>query len=153
MAHIETTAALRRLSDTDFTVADPAADIRDRKVVDRDGEDIGKVKDLLIDDHDRRVRFLEVASGGFLGLGQTTFLLPVDAITRISADTVYVDQTRQHIAGAPPYDPDLMHRDVGERGYYEDVYRYYGYPPYWGAGYTYPSYPYYPLGPRGPQRD
>ncbi len=30
MAHIETTAALRRLSDTDFTVADPAADIRDR---------------------------------------------------------------------------------------------------------------------------
>ena len=33
--------------------------------------------------------------------------LPVEAITRISDDTVYVNQTRQHIAGVPHYDPDL----------------------------------------------
>jgi len=91
MARVETTAALRRLSDTELKVADPAEDIRDRKVVGRDGEDIGEVAGLLIDEHDRRVRFLEVASGGFLGLGQTKFLLPVDAITRISDDTVYVN--------------------------------------------------------------
>ena len=35
MAHIETTAALRRFCVTDFTVADPAEGMRDRKVVDR----------------------------------------------------------------------------------------------------------------------
>jgi len=46
---METTAALRRLSDTELKVADPAADIRDRRVVDRDGEDIGEVNNLLID--------------------------------------------------------------------------------------------------------
>jgi sporulation protein YlmC with PRC-barrel domain len=136
MAQIEKTATLRRLCDTELTVADPAEDIRDRKVVDRDGEELGEVNDLLIDDRDQRVRFLEVASGGFLGIGQTKFLLP-------SEDTVYVNQTRQHIAGAPAYDPDLIHEDVGE-GYYGDVYRHYGYPPYWGPGYTYPPYPYYP---------
>jgi len=34
MAQIETTAALRRLSDTELKVADPAEDIRDHKVVD-----------------------------------------------------------------------------------------------------------------------
>lgn len=144
MAQIETTAALRRLSDTKLKVADPAADIRDRQVIDRDGEEIGEVEDLLIDEHDRRVRFLEVTSGGFLGIGQTQFLLPVDAITRITDDTVYVNQTRHHIAGAPPYDPDLIHRDVGEKSYYGDVYRYYDYDPYWGADYKYPPYPYYP---------
>ena len=144
MAQSETTAALRRLSDTELKIADPAEDIRDRKVVDRDGEELGEVNDLLIDEHDRRVRFLEVASGGFLGLGQTKFLLPVDAITRISDDTVYVNQTRQHIAGAPPYDPNLIHEDVGEGSYYGDVYRYYDYHPYWDKDYTYPAYPYYP---------
>src|ERR671938_16859 len=90
----KTTAALRRLSDTELKIADPAEDIRDRKVVDRDGEELGEVNDLLIDEHDRRVRFFQGASGGFLGLGQTKFLLPVDAITRISEDTVYVNQTR-----------------------------------------------------------
>jgi len=144
MAQIATTAALRRLSDTELKIADPAEDIRDREVVDRDGEELGEVNDLLIDEQERRVRFLEVASGGFLGLGQTKFLLPVDAITRISDDTVYVNQTRQHIAGAPSCDPDLIHRDVGEGSYYGDVYQYYGYPPYWGPGYVYPPYPYYP---------
>jgi hypothetical protein len=101
------------------------------------------VADLLIDEGEKRVHFLEVASGGFLGLGQTKFLLPVEAITRISDDTVYVNQTRQHIAGAPAYDPDLIHEDAGVGGYYGDVYRHYGYPPYWGPGYVYPPYPYY----------
>jgi sporulation protein YlmC with PRC-barrel domain len=143
MARMTKTAALMRLSDTELTVADPAEDIRDRRVVDRDGEELGEVADLLIDEHDRRVRFLEVASGGFLGIGQTKFLLPVEAISRISADTVYVNQTRQHIVGAPAYDPDLIHEHAGEGGYYGDVYRHYGYPPYWGPGYVYPPYPYY----------
>jgi len=143
MAQMEKTAALKRLSDTELTVANPAEDVRDRQVVDGNGEELGAVEDLLIDEHDRRVRFLEVSSGGFLGIGATKFLLPVEAITRISDDTVYVNQTRQHIAGAPAYDPDLIHEDASEGGYYEDVYRYYGYPPFWGPGYVYPPYPYY----------
>lgn len=143
MARMTKTAALMRLSDTALTVADPAEDIRDRRVVDRDGEELGEVADLLIDERDRRVRFLEVACGGFLGIGRTKFLLPVEAISRISDDTVYVNQTRQHIAGAPAYDPDLIHENAGEGGYYGDVYRHYGYPPYWGPGYVYPPYPYY----------
>jgi sporulation protein YlmC with PRC-barrel domain len=144
MAHIDKTATLMRLSDTDLTVADPAEDVRSRTVFDRDGEEIGDINDLLIDDHEKRVRFLEVASGGFLGLGQTKFLIPVDAITRVREKEVVIDQSRQHIVDAPRYDPNLMHQDVGEGSYYGDVYRHYGYPPFWGPGYMYPPYPYYP---------
>jgi hypothetical protein len=81
-------------------------------------------------------------------LGATKFLIPVEALTRISDTMVYVDQTCQHIAGAPPYNPDLIHEDVAEgayadTGYYGDLYRYYGYPPYWAPGYLPPPYPYY----------
>jgi sporulation protein YlmC with PRC-barrel domain len=74
-------ATLMRLSDTELTVADPAEDIRGRTVLDHNGEEISDVNDLLIDNHEKRVRFLAVASGGYLGLGQTKFLIPVDAIT------------------------------------------------------------------------
>jgi sporulation protein YlmC with PRC-barrel domain len=144
MAQTDKTATIVRLSDTELTVADPAEDIRGRTVIDRDREEIGEVNDLLIDDHDKRVRFLEVASGGFLGLGKTTFLIPVEAITHIGGEEVSINQTRQHIAGSPPYDPTLIHQDADEGGYYGDVYRYYNYPPYWGPGYVYPPYPYYP---------
>ncbi len=140
-------AALMRLRDTELTVADPAEDVRGRKVIDEEGEEVGEVEDLLVDDRDTKVRFLEVASGGFLGLGETKFLLPVETISSVSEDTVYVNQTRQRIAKAPRFDPDLMHKEAvgelpGSGGYYGDVYRYYGYRPYWGPGYVYPPYPY-----------
>jgi hypothetical protein len=134
------TDKLIKLGETDLTIADPKEDIRGRKVVDRAGNDLGHVDALLIDDRESKVRFIRVASGGFLGLGEHTFLLPVDAITRITADELGVDQTRDHNAGAPKYDPNLVY----ERDYYGGLYGYYGYNPYWGPGYVYPGYPYYP---------
>jgi len=138
MATYEPGMTLIRLSDTDLTLADRAEDIRRRKALDMAGEELGEVDDLLIDEREQKVRFLQVTSGGFLGLGATKFLLPVEAIMRITDDAVYINQSRERVAGAPDYDPTL----VDER-YVRDVYSHYGYPPYWGPGYEYPSYPYY----------
>jgi CBS domain-containing protein/sporulation protein YlmC with PRC-barrel domain len=143
MATYDPSTTLVRLNDTDLTLADPAEDIRGRKAVDMAGEELGEVDDLLIDEREQKVRFLEVSSGGFLGLGATKFLLPVEAITRITDDAVYINQSRERVAGAPGYDPTL----VDER-YVRDVYSHYGYPPYWGPDYEYPSYPYYPSSTR-----
>jgi sporulation protein YlmC with PRC-barrel domain len=134
-----TMGTLVRLSDSDWTLADRAEDIRGRDVIDTAGEELGEVNDLFIDDREHKVRFLEVSTGGFLGLGATKFLLPVEAITRITEDTVYVNQSRERVAGAPRYDPTL----IDER-YVSDLYGHYGYPPYWGPGYRYPPFPYYP---------
>jgi len=124
------------LDDTDLTVASPADDIRGMSVVDRHGEDVGDVDGLLIDEGERRVRFLMVGSGGFLGIGKKKRLIPVDAITDIE-DTVHVDTTREHIAGSPDYDPDVV-----EKPTFEPYYDYYDYPPFWAPGYAYPAYPY-----------
>ncbi len=132
-------AKLVKLGDTDLTVADKAEDIRGRKVLDKAGQEIGEVDALLIDDQESKVRFLEVASGGFLGIGKDKVLIPVDAIAKIDGDHVHIDQTREHVAGAPDYDPSLA-EDVD---YYGGLYGYYGYSPYWGMGYAYPAYPHY----------
>lgn len=129
---------LIKLSDTDLTVLDPKQDIRGRKVVDSRGHEIGDIDDLLIDDTEHKVRFLRVAGGGFLGIGGQKFLIPVDAIGGIDEDVVHIDRTREHIVGAPRYDPDLA-----DQKYTEQLYGYYGYVPFWGAGYMYPSYPFY----------
>jgi sporulation protein YlmC with PRC-barrel domain len=139
MATYESKAALVKLSDSTLALADRSEDIRGRNVLDISGEELGEVDNLLIDERDQKVRFLQVSSGGFLGLGATKFLLPVEAIARITAETVYVNQSRERVAGAPRYDPDL----VDER-YVSDLYGHYGYPPYWGPDYKYPPYPYYP---------
>lgn len=130
---------LLKLSELDETVANPDDDIRGREVKDRDGEDVGKVKDLLIDQSENRVRFLEVASGGFLGIAQDTSLIPVDAVTSITDDEVRIDRNRSDVAGAPVYDPEL----VQEREDYNTFLNYYGYGAWWGPDYNYPDYPYF----------
>lgn len=138
MADIST-STLRRLGDSGLTVADPNEDVRGKRVIDSWGEEVGKVDDLLIDDRERKVRFLRVASGGFLRIGESHSLLPVEAITAITDDEVRVSQARDRIAGAPRYDPALA-----DEGYWGGLYGYYGYPPYWAPGYVPTMYPYYP---------
>ena len=136
---INTNSSLSKLSETGQTVANADDDIRGRNVKAKDGSDLGTVDDLLIDDQERKVRFLRVEHGGFLGFGDTKSFIPVDAITRITKDDVFIDRSREQVAAAPRYDPDL----VSQLGFYGDLYGHYGIMPFWGLGYAYPGYPYY----------
>jgi sporulation protein YlmC with PRC-barrel domain len=135
----EQRVGLVKLGDTDLTVADRSEDVRGYKVFDSAGEELGKVSNLIIDEAQAKVRFLEVTGGGFLGIGDHTVLVPVDAVTRISDEKVYVNQTREHVAGGPRYDPAL----AVEESFWTSNYEHYGVAPYWSTGYTYPSYPIY----------
>lgn len=135
----EVTSKLLSVQDAGLTIENPAEDIRGRDVVDAAGEKIGHVKDLLIDDSEHKVRLMEIGHGGILGIGESKVLVPIDSIDRIDEEVVHVNQTRERIAGAPRYDPEL----VEERDYYGSLYGYYGVGPYWGSGYAYPAYPFY----------
>ncbi len=128
--HPEKLPTLSHLGDNDRTIASSDKDIRGRMVKDKDGLDVGKVEGLLVDDSDSKVRFMEVGSGGFLGLGETKSLIPVDAITKVTADEVYISHTREHVAGAPRYDPDVVHDDSH---FFSDLYPYYGFMGYMGT--------------------
>ena len=120
---------LTRLRDTDQTVASSDEDIRGRMAKDKDGHDLGTIEGLLVDEAERKVRFMEVGSGGFLGLGESKSLIPVEAITRVTPDAVHIGHTREHVAGAPIYDPDLVE---GRLDYFFNLFPYYGYPPSFG---------------------
>lgn len=128
------TPLLLRISNQELTPLNPDEDIRGGKVFDKQGAEIGEIDDLLIDDKESKVRFLQVAAGGFLGLGETRFLVPVDAITRIEAKAVHVDQTRDHVISGPPYDPALIDSDPNHRDYLTGVYGHFGYEPFWVLG-------------------
>ena len=136
MAH-STGANLVRLTDTARTVADPAADVRGRDVVDADGEEVGRVQDLLVDDEEGRVQMLRVERGGFLGIGAEHFLVPVAAVTSVTDDVVRIDRERSRLTDVPGYDPDI--EEVPE--YYAGLYGWWGFPAMGAPGYVYPPFP------------
>jgi sporulation protein YlmC with PRC-barrel domain len=127
---------LSKLTGTGMTVKNATDDMRGRKVTDKDGKDVGKVHDVFVDHRERKVRFLLVEHGGFLGIGERKSFIPVDAITRTTSDDVYINDTRDHLAEAPGYDPDL----VNDRAYQTSIYGYHSCAPHWSAGYVYPDF-------------
>lgn len=127
-------ATLYTLGDRGQVVDGSANDIRGREVKDKDGIGVGKVADLLVDDQEKKVRFLLVAHGGFLGFGDTKTLIPVDAVTKVNEHVVFIDQSHERVASAPSYAPDL----VDDRAHHASVYSHYGNTPHWSHGYVSP---------------
>jgi len=135
---VSATDTLHTLKEADQTIADPNYDIRGRDVIAKDGEKIGKVDALLVDENEGKVRFMRVEAGGFLGIGAKKWLVPIDAITRVDSDHVYVDQTKQRFTSAPVYDPTVVSKN--DNDYWGGLYNYWGYGPYWAPGYRYPTW-------------
>ncbi len=119
---------LVRLSDSGLTLEDLTQDVRGLDVYDEDGDQIGTVEDLYADTEERKVRFLDVSAGGFLGLGERRFLIPVEAVSEVLREdvVVVVDQKRHKVAESPLFDADV----VPQPAYQDELYEYYGYPPY-----------------------
>ena len=139
--HEHATHPLEKLSDAGLTLADKSQDIRRRKVVDAQGSEIGHVSSLFIDKSERKVRMIEVAAGGFLGLGNRHFLLPVDAILNVGEHEVRVTETTARVVGSPAYDPTVI--DAPTPKHLGLFYGYYDLAPYWSSGYMYPSFPHH----------
>jgi hypothetical protein len=129
---------LVRFSDSKTYFADPREDIRGRKVCDAAGHALGSVERLLLDNEHHHVRFLEVwTRTGFLGLHRHLTPIPVDAISRLEPDAVYLERTRQQVDAAPriEQDPKTLTREV-----LASLFRHYGYTPYWKESYVAPLF-------------
>ena len=97
-----------KFSDSDFVFENPEQDIRGKDVYDRDGNQIGSVDDLYIDSQGRKVRFLEVGSGGFLGVGGKHLLVPVESVTEVGEARVTIEPGREKVTGSPPFDTTVV---------------------------------------------
>ena len=119
----DTGFGLVRLSDSEFILEDQTQDIRGLDVYDSNGDEIGTVEGLYVDTEERQVRFLDVGAGGFLGLGEKNFLIPVEAVREVNEQGVVVGESREKVVDSPPFDTDV----VPQAPYQRDIYDYYGY--------------------------
>jgi hypothetical protein len=100
-------SSLVKLSRSDLASEDPLGDVRGRVVAALDDERFGTVADLLVDRREKTTRFLEIDTAPLDELGQSTILVPVQAVDRADEQRVYVGHTRNLIASAPTYNPHV----------------------------------------------
>ena len=96
---IDPSLTLRTLQEAHEALKEPGQDIVGLNVIAKDGKKIGKVAALFVDEAQRKVRFMRVRAGGFLGRGERQWLIPIDAITSIDEHEVHVDQAHHKIIG------------------------------------------------------
>jgi sporulation protein YlmC with PRC-barrel domain len=99
-AHPADVPKLVKLTDSGLRLQDRASDVRGLGVFTREGERVGSVEDFYVDTVEREVRFLEVGAGGFMGLGEKHFLIPVDTVTAFREGGVTVDQSHEEVGEA-----------------------------------------------------
>lgn len=120
---------LIKLGDAKLKLNDSDVDLRNRKVLGPDGKDIGHVSALFLDREHGQIRFLQVGTGGFLGLGEREFLIPVEDVIRTEPAEVHINHTREQVMAEPHYDPKSV--TLRDQTFWAAYYGYYGHADYW----------------------
>lgn len=71
------------------------------------GEDLGTVKDLMIDTHSGKIEYAVLSFGGFLGMGDKYFAIPWNAFTiDPQTERFILDTSRDGLEEAPGFDKE-----------------------------------------------
>jgi sporulation protein YlmC with PRC-barrel domain len=111
-------ARLVKLDDFEGELDEPWQDVEGLKVFDKNGDEIGTVEDLYVDQDAQAVHLLKVAGE------DRHFLIPVDAVTTASEDGINVEQDETLIMESPEFDSDEVPDVETSRAAYE----HFGYP-------------------------
>jgi hypothetical protein len=95
------------------------------------GEDLGKIEEIMIDMELGRVAYAILSFGGFLGLGNKWVPVPWDALTLQPDEKVLVlNIEKERLQKAPNFEPSTL-PDLANHQWGAVIHTYYGYPPYW----------------------
>lgn len=94
-------------------------------VVNLQGEHLGEIKDFMLDTESGRILYGVLDFGGFLGIGNKLFAVPVQAL-RLDAENerFLLDVTKERLENAPGFDKDNWPRTASD-DFLDRVYRHY----------------------------
>lgn len=108
-----------------------ASSIIGTDVVNPKGDNLGDVKEVVIDPRTGKIAYAVVSFGGFLTMGEKLFAIPFSALEYNHAENEYVlDVSKEKLEAAPGFDADKWPTMADEK-WNRDVYTYYGRSPYW----------------------
>lgn len=100
--------------------------IRNTSVVNPSGESLGSIEDLMLDPQTSRVQYAVLDFGGFLGIGDKFFAVPLEAFTIDRQNERFVlDVSKERLENAPGFPKDDWPQGPNP-SFTESVYDYYG---------------------------
>jgi sporulation protein YlmC with PRC-barrel domain len=102
--------------------------VEDMHVRNTAGEDIGKIKDLVVDINSGKVLYAALDFGGFLGVGDKYFAVPWHSLQVKGTDKdqyLLLNVTKERLKEAPGFDKNHW-PDMANTNWTADVDRFYG---------------------------
>lgn len=101
------------------------------RVMNRAGENLGKIEELMIDLERGRVAYAVLSFGGFLGMGDKLFAIPFQAL-RLNKDenSFRLDVDKEKLKNAPGFDKNNW-PSTADRSWGTQIHSFYGQRPYW----------------------
>lgn len=93
-------------------------------IVGSDGDRISSINDVIIDRRTGHVGFVTIDTGGVIGMGTTTRVIPWEALTRVDEDEFRVSIASGRLQNAPELDTDRMERLNNEQ-FRQSIYSFY----------------------------
>jgi sporulation protein YlmC with PRC-barrel domain len=101
------------------------------EVINQAGENLGKIETFMIDPEEGRVAYAVLSFGGFLGMGNKLFAVPMQALTLVPDKGKFLlNESKERLENAPGFDKDHW-PDMADPVWGSSIYDYYGFDPYW----------------------
>lgn len=108
-----------------------ASSLIDNNVINPKGEDIGYIKEIMIDPPMGRIAYAVLSFGGFLGFGDKLFAVPFDLLRLDTEKEQFVlDVDKELLEQAEGFDKDNW-PNFADPAFRSTIYKHYSINPYW----------------------
>lgn len=102
-----------------------ASTLTGNDVCNTQNENLGSIKEIMLDVHSGTVRYAVLSSGGFLGIGDKLFAIPWQALAIDTENKRFVlDVDAEYLKNAPGFDKDNW-PDMADITWAEGIHSYY----------------------------
>ncbi|MFN3403525.1 MAG: PRC-barrel domain-containing protein [Cytophagaceae bacterium] len=109
----------------------PAGTLIGSKIKNHYEEDLGRIKDIMLDLEYGTIAYVIISYGGVLGIGEKLFVVPFQALKAHTEDqTFHLNVKKDKFENAPEYKTKNPNENINYE-FLTDVYNYYGHEIYW----------------------
>jgi sporulation protein YlmC with PRC-barrel domain len=95
-------------------------------VYNKASEDVGNIKEIMIDMRSGRVSYAVLSFGGFMGVGEKLFAVPWEALKLDTVNKRFeLDVSKERLEGAPGFDKNKW-PDMADPAWVAGIHAYYG---------------------------